>query len=954
MSAKSVNTDTLYKQLESYAYVSGEDVFKDRFKKYQDIVGSLNPKFKLRGYQIEAIGRFVFYTEKHQHREMPYHLLFNMATGSGKTLVMAAAILYLYKKGYRNFIFFTHLSNIIDKTKDNFLNPQSSKYLFAEDISLGGHKISINEVESFASSSEQDINIMFTTMAGLHSKWQNARENGLSPDDLDDKKIVLLGDEAHHFSAKTKKKESTVDKENNNWEYTILANPDTNMGDNRPGLLYVNPDRENILLEFTATLDWNDHNIVQKYNDKVIYRYDLAQFRKDGYSKNVSTLQFDAPYFDRSLAAIVLSQYRLKVSQSFGIKPRPIKPVILFKANRVSEPNLKDKGKTRGNNPSLVVSSKFKQEFHKRIDRLSAQELENIKKISMAVDDEGDAHGGINIKKAFEFFNSKNITLENLAREIRQDFSPENCISVDTKFDVENTQIILNSLEDDDNNIRAVFATEKLNEGWDVLNLFDIVRLYNSRDSKNNKPGNTTTQEAQLIGRGARYSPFVIDEGNNMYKRKFDGKPNNPLAVLERLHYHCTHNPKYIKELNQALEDQGAKDKDVEEFIIAPKSDIPNLPKSTSVTSWKEASMFLNKLQPRSKLESHKAVDTAIEEWAIQGVTFKHPSMLLKEGSVGDNLEEIDSYEKLDGYSSGSRVPFAALELGEHVIRQALGYYPEANFDNLLKHFNNIKSVNSFINNIVKSANNLILITGEEKVNKLSQEDKLDIARELVDRLLESLLRNKSEHVGTIEFTSKPLGLVFAEPKVRQIRDKSGDAYSADNQDKIKALVNKKWFAQTDFRDATDQEVAFLEFIDSQYREIEKRYDYFLVFRNDNHFSIYNFSNIDNAHEGDKFNPDFVMLLQKKGASRPLTHQVFVEAKGPQFAGADDTFKSGHEGWKEDFLKRIENEAKVEVADKNIKLIGMPFFHQVIDGRGNHKLFKIFAEHFKNELLQKV
>ena len=54
---------------------------------------------------------------------MPLHLLFNMATGSGKTLIMAGLILYLYEKGYRNFLFFVNSTNIIEKTKDNFLNP---------------------------------------------------------------------------------------------------------------------------------------------------------------------------------------------------------------------------------------------------------------------------------------------------------------------------------------------------------------------------------------------------------------------------------------------------------------------------------------------------------------------------------------------------------------------------------------------------------------------------------------------------------------------------------------------------------------------------------------------------------------------------------------------------------------------------------------------------------------
>ena len=40
------------------------------------------------------------------------------------------------------------------------------------------------------------------------------------------------------------------------------------------------------------------------------------------------------------------------------------------------------------------------------------------------------------------------------------------------------------------------------------LNLFDIVRCYETRDSGKGKIGTTTTSEAQLIGRGARYFPF--------------------------------------------------------------------------------------------------------------------------------------------------------------------------------------------------------------------------------------------------------------------------------------------------------------------------------------------------------------------------------------------------------------------------------------------------------------
>jgi type III restriction enzyme len=125
----------LYQTFNSIKESFGPDYFTSRVA--DEIVQNLNPKFELREYQKEALGRFDFYFSEYQKRQWPAHLLFHMATGSGKTLIMAANILYLYKSGYRNFIFFVNSTNIIEKTKDNFLNPLSEKYLFAPKIKFG-------------------------------------------------------------------------------------------------------------------------------------------------------------------------------------------------------------------------------------------------------------------------------------------------------------------------------------------------------------------------------------------------------------------------------------------------------------------------------------------------------------------------------------------------------------------------------------------------------------------------------------------------------------------------------------------------------------------------------------------------------------------------------------------------------------------------------------------------
>lgn len=87
---------------------------------------NLNPSFELRPYQEEAFENFITYFENDGLRQRPTHVLFHMATGSGKTLIMAGLMLYLYKKGYRNYLFFVNLSNIVEKTKENFKNQTST------------------------------------------------------------------------------------------------------------------------------------------------------------------------------------------------------------------------------------------------------------------------------------------------------------------------------------------------------------------------------------------------------------------------------------------------------------------------------------------------------------------------------------------------------------------------------------------------------------------------------------------------------------------------------------------------------------------------------------------------------------------------------------------------------------------------------------------------------------
>jgi len=269
----------LYEKFDLRKEDYGADFFTSRIS--DEIVQNLNPKFELREYQKEALGRFDFYFNGYQKRRFPAQLLFHMATGSGKTLIMAANILYLYALGYRNFIFFVNSVNIIEKTKDNFLNPLSEKYLFAPKIKFSEKQVDIKEVQNFQATNPANINIIFSTIQGLHTRLNYPKENVLTEEDFEGKDIVLISDEAHHIQTLTRNKlTKTLEEERKTWEYTIIKR-----------IFGKNP--KNILLEFTATIDLSTQEIVKKYEDKIIYQYDLKQFRLDKYSKEIEVLQED-------------------------------------------------------------------------------------------------------------------------------------------------------------------------------------------------------------------------------------------------------------------------------------------------------------------------------------------------------------------------------------------------------------------------------------------------------------------------------------------------------------------------------------------------------------------------------------------------------------------------------------------------------------------------------------
>ena len=75
----------LHQEFDSTLNVVGKDFFKTKVP--VSLVGNLTTSAELREYQREGIGRLIYYLTEYPDKQKPFHLLFHMATGSGKTLI---------------------------------------------------------------------------------------------------------------------------------------------------------------------------------------------------------------------------------------------------------------------------------------------------------------------------------------------------------------------------------------------------------------------------------------------------------------------------------------------------------------------------------------------------------------------------------------------------------------------------------------------------------------------------------------------------------------------------------------------------------------------------------------------------------------------------------------------------------------------------------------------------
>ncbi len=785
--------------------------------------------------------------------------MFEMATGSGKTLVMAGLILECYKQGYQNFIFFVNSTSILKKTKLNFTDSASSKYLFSENIIINindenteSENIEIKSINNLNESHNNAINIYFSTIQGLFSLFTKAKENAITIEDLKDQKLVFLADEAHHLNTETKKKLNDSEaSEKRNWESVVK--------------LALEQNKDNLLLEFSATIP-KEKSVKEKYKNLKAITYTLKKFSEDKFCKNIYSLSYENKALEtRFLGACVSSLYKELLAQHHNIEH--FKPCILFKSERIEE------------------SKDNQKRFNAFLENLSPLDLEDFFKYS---------HNAF-FKDAKNFFDGKNHT-PNLAAFLQNKFKESVQINTNNEKELEKSMLLLNSLEDRDNPKRVIFSVDKLNEGWDVLNLFDIVRLKNKANQKD------TIKDAQLIGRGARYYPFSYKDFKpnyiEFYQRKFDLA--NPLSALERLDYHAIYDSEFIAQLKKELRNLGL-------GFIEKEKETTTIP----LTPTKRFKCYY----ASNKREKNKNL---FNKDYTELVEVKLTSLLIPLFASGVREKKVDFKEE-DKSDTTYFIPHTLDKIPLNYFLKALNL-KKLDFKRLKKAFKKHAFNNKvgFIEQYISP-----LKTNFHKNQKFDDNEiLLKLAVYIIANLKDTLFKEQDKY------------------DVSELELKEFETHNKSISAKELEKDTYEWLLFKDMRKLdSETERKFLGFINDHKEVLDKKFKEWCVLRNDHFAELKVFCNIENSpFYAQGFEPDFILFAQTH-EDELLGFTCYMEAKGEHLEHSN--------AWKEEFLEMLEN-ATLKSHNKKLHLKGLPFF-TLHNGVVNGEFQTAFIQTFKDE-----
>ncbi len=251
-------------------------------------------------------------------------------------------------------------------------------------------------------------------------------------------------------------------------------------------------------------------------------------------------------------------------------------------------------------------------------------------------------------------------------------------------------------------------------------------------------------------------------------------------------------------------------------------------------------------------------------------------------------------------------------------------FYSTLSFEKLRKQFPNLESIEEFLTSD-NYLGNLKIIFNKDKGYKLTNDDYLEGCKKAMQFVSDYVVKIEITFKGTEKFNAKPINKAFTD-RVRNYTKEKGDESWGNGISQASAMVDeryrldlwdKDWYVYND-NCGTSEEKKFVKYFASIVDELKKEYEQVYLIRNELEIAIYDFDT------GDKFEPDFVLLLRKKkGNGKFASINLFIEPKGEHLLE--------HDAWKNKFMLELHDKGiptTTYVEDDEYLIWGTPLYNE--------------------------
>jgi superfamily II DNA or RNA helicase len=498
-------------------------------------------KYPLRQYQMEALYILDYLLRCNDNRPEKKHLLeeidkdtkdkapflsYEMATGSGKTMLMGACTYFLNQKfNIKNFLIITPAStDIYQKTVRNF-GVGSYESVWADDTPFTFNLITgDNYTQNLFFDKSKDANIFifniskFGTNATNTEKtwesavWQDKDGNNISIREfLKGEKLVIITDEAHHHQTPAAKR-------------------------------IINNFHPTAVLEFTATAVEAERG-QDKKNQQIVYKYNIRRFLEDGHGKLVR--------------AVALAN-EIKKTKEEILQSEKLKLVTLFFIHLLKKKAVLLDPKCRALKPLAFIKVKEDTTYTKKVFDYIRQDLSNdLTNINIIIDKIKTQDLEITTLLTDLYKETYQENIEALRSDIQKVASTT--IFYYGNSDKETERKFLNIRK---NEVEVVVYMQRLDEGIDLPNIYTMA-VINDTDT------NFKTSVKQIIGRGVRLNKDV---------REFDDDENALLQQAEKLHIVCDQGKNFEEVITAIQQEFGLNSK----YLSYDKPKRPHINKAKS------------------------------------------------------------------------------------------------------------------------------------------------------------------------------------------------------------------------------------------------------------------------------------------------------------------------------------------------------------------------------------